>query len=92
MEIPDGKQVGYGSLGIDQREDQRRSRPFRGKGFIRNAFRGKPLQRVAGQQRGRDRTGFPDRLHGRLRRSDNPALAGDSGRVLEDVREGILIN
>ena len=43
-------------------------------------------KRVAGQQRGRDRTGFPGRLHGRLRRSDNPALAGDGGRVPEDVR------
>ena len=49
----------------------------------------KELQDSKGE---RDRTGFPDRLHGRLRRSDNPALAGDGGRVLEDVREGILNN
>lgn len=39
LEIPDGKQVGYGSLGIDQGQDQRCDSPLRGKGLIGDAFR-----------------------------------------------------
>lgn len=56
MEIPDGKQVGYGSLGIDQREDQRRGRHFEEKGlsempFVENRY--KELQDSKGEETAR---------------------------------------
>ena len=65
---------------------------FEEKGLSEMPFVEKPLQRVAGQQRGRDRTGFLAGYTADFAGSDNPALAGDGGRVLEDVREGILNN